>query len=255
MDEMTSRRTNWAIAVMLGLAISLLPSAASAVTLTGMVSPNPAISIYADSPADPGYVTTVTAFTAQALSVGPNEAFERAWNTVAEGWNPSGWTLNWATQSLGTFEIDTYSAYTRIADGRTSGGAEIRVYWNPTPDLTDLKWIQAMYDPSRFPNNPYYLDVINSSINQPPIYPYQSADQYFYDKPYRWRVRDESFVWEACTYLARVDRVNKICTVYEGVYWGFSMDCVAVPEPASIAVLIFGICGCASLRRRARAAR
>jgi hypothetical protein len=252
---MTNTRTGLWLAIMTSLSLGLLPSLASAATLTGMVSPDPATAMYVNSPVDPGYTVTVTAFTAQPLQAGRNSAFEQAWNTLLPGeWDPTGWTLNWSTQTLGTFDIATYDAYTMVADGRTSGGAEIRINWTPDADQTDLRWIQALYDPSRSSSSPYRLDIIRTAYpNLPPLYPYQYADQHFYDKPYRWRVLNQSLDWEAYAYLVRIDRANKICTVYEGVYWGFSIDTVAVPEPSTIVGL--ALCFACLLAARRTSAR
>ena len=226
-----------------GLVMGLLPSVASALTVTGLLSPDP---LTVTCPAHPGYSCTTTAYTAQVLPAGYNESFQRAWNTIRPGeWNPAGWTLNWSPDPLDiTLDITTYRAFDlplgTEPNPKHYSGAEIRMAWTPAPDQTDLLWIQAMHDSLRIPQGlPYLLDVGNYTKDKPPVYMYQYTDQHFYDAPHRWCVADQHVFWDSYLYLTRVDRTNKVCTVYEGVFWGFAVDCAPVPEPSSMVGLAF----------------
>jgi hypothetical protein len=74
----------------------------------------------------------------------------------------------------------------------------------------------------------------------PPAYLYSYADCHFYDKPGRACEQDQRVSWDAYLYLARIDRTAKSVTVYEGLHWGWTLDCVPVPEPASVISLASG---------------
>jgi len=239
-------------------ALVIITSTAQALTLTGYTSPSIISAINTPCPEHPGYNCNATAYAATALASGQNLDFERAWNTVLpREWDPTGWTLQWATDPLNAvLNITTYQAYNyRPGDpqyGSFYAGAEIRVEWTPSPEQQDLKWIQALHtNRSRHPGTDWCLDIYTFTANQPPVYPYSYSDQRFYDKPSRWCESDQHLFWDAYLYLARVDRATKTATIYEGLNWGFTVDCL-VPEPSSLFVLACGA-GCiltALIRRK-----
>lgn len=215
---------------------------AQAFVLTGNITPSPAQASFDPCPAHAGYECTVTALDLEYLPAGRNDAFESAWNTTLPGeWNPAGWTLNWATDPIdATLTATTYRAFGHEL-GAPDSGAEIRIQWTPSQDQKDLKWIQALHSNRlRYGALDYMLDVYTFTASQPPLYPYQYTDQRFYDKPTRNCEAAEHIFWEAYLYLARVDRTNKVATIYDGVRWGFNIDSTAVSEPPGMAVVLVG---------------
>jgi hypothetical protein len=83
------------------------------------------------------------------------------------------------------------------------------------------------------------------------LYPYQYTDHRFYDAPTRNCEAGQDIYWQGMLYLTRIDRTNKIATIYEGLSWGFAIDCHAVPEPSSLVGLIVGSV-CLLVRRTRR---
>ena len=238
-------RRSWAIAAALSVAwLGWVSAGCHALTLTGALQPAPAV---ADAvwPTDPAYMCRTTAYDAAVLSAGRSLHFETAWNTVLpREWDPTGWVLSWAADPLdAVLDITTYEAFNYGPDyGSSYAGAEIRIHWTPTPQQQDLKWIQALHtNLSRHPGTQWCLDVYTFTKDKPPLYPYQYDDFRFYDKPERWCVPGEHVFWDAYLYLASVDRVNKSAVVYEGLYWGFAIDYLVIPEPASLTILAAGI--------------
>lgn len=236
-------------------ALVVFASSGQALTLTGYTSPSVASVINTPCPEHPGHNCNATAHAATALASGQNLDFEQAWNTVLPGeWDPTGWTLQWAEDPLdAVLNITTYQAYNYGPGESSSAGAEIRVEWTPSPGQEDLKWIQALHtNRSRHPGTDWCLDIYTFTANRPPVYPYAYSDRHFYDKPGRSCEADQPLFWDAYLYLATVDRTTKTATIYEGLYWGYTVDCL-VPEPSSLFVLACGA-GCmltALVRRRA----
>ncbi len=234
--------------------LACIAAGGHALTLSGLVNPSPAV---ADAawPSDPAYMCRTTAYDAAVLSAGPNSDFETAWNTELDReWDPTGWMLSWAADPLdAVLDITTYEAFNYGPDyGSSYTGAEIRIDWTPTAEQQNLLWIQALHtNLSRHPGTEWYLDVYTFTKDQPPLYPYQYADQRFYDMPKRWCVPGEHVFWDAYLYLATVDRANKSAVVYEGLSWGFSVDYVPVPEPAGLTILAAALLA-ATIRRRHR---
>ncbi|MGC8863556.1 MAG: PEP-CTERM sorting domain-containing protein [Armatimonadota bacterium] len=247
------------IAVAAALAVSCSP--VGALNLTGLIMPNPAVAVNDPCPEHSGYRCVASARRAQLLSTGPNAAFTAAWNTVLpREWDPALWTLSWCTEPLGaTLNLTTYRAFnygpTDPEYGSYYAGAEIRIEWTPETNQEDLRWIQAIHsNRPRYQTTDYYLDIstLRPPEDQPPVYPYSYADHHFYDKPSRWCEPDQHIFWEAYLYLARVDRKARSVVMYEGVLWGYTVDCL-VPEPASWVILFTGggtCLGFLALKRR-----
>jgi hypothetical protein len=240
-DQLMRRKTVHRRVLMLAI-LSVFCAPAHAFVLTGNVAPSPAHVTFDRCPIHSGYECAVTALDMEYLPTGRNAIFESAWNTTLPGeWNPAGWTLNWAATPVdATMNATTYRAF-----GHTSGapdsGAEIRIQWTPSPEQSDLKWIQALRSNRlRYGSLDYMLDVYTFTASAPPLYPYQYTDQRFYDKPTRNCEAGEHILWEAYLYLARVDQANKVATIYDGVHWGFHIDSTAVPEPSGIVVVLVG---------------
>jgi hypothetical protein len=231
-----------------------------ALTLTGLTTPPQPTATLDPCPEHPGRSCVATVHDAQLLSTGPNAALIAAWNTALPGiWNPSLWQLNWSATPLDTtLNITTYEAHNYPPGDPNYGayyaGGEIRVEWTPTPDQSDLRWIQALHTnrPAGTASQNYLDCYINRPpLDMPPAYMYSYADHHFYDKPGRWCEADQHIYWDAYLYLARIDRTAKSVTIYEGIQWGWTLDCV-VPEPGSIVVLLGGCgwVGVARFRRR-----
>ncbi|MCL5104058.1 MAG: PEP-CTERM sorting domain-containing protein [Armatimonadetes bacterium] len=213
-----------------------------AITIAGNTTPNPAIATADPCPQHPGYACYSTALDIQALSAGTNDAFLTAWNTkLVQEWDPTPWSMQFSSESLDiALNIDTYGAFNR-AD-LNEAGAEIRVTWTPSSDQTDLKWIQAIYtNIGRHGPIQYYLDVYTFTADKPPVYAYSYSDHHFYDAPYRSCEPDRHEFWNAYLYLARVNYSSKTATIYEGLSWGYMIDCQPVPEPATVLALCIGL--------------
>lgn len=221
------------------------PAKIHALTLSGNIAPEESVIIGDYCQDYPNYRYRTTAHTASVLTSGYNAGFETAWNTVLPGeWDPTGWTLQFSNNPLpASFYISTYHVYD---DNLTTGlgGAEIRVDWNPTHEQQNLEWIQAIHtNRPRRDGSEWYLDVLRLRPELPPVYPYSYSDYHFYDKPGRYYESGEHVYWDAYLYLASVDRNLKHVIVYEGINWGFTIDCVAVPEPGGICVIFAGLAG------------
>jgi len=232
----------------------------SALTLEGLVTPSIPVAANIPCPEHPGYNSYSTAATVEALSTGSNADFEAAWSTALPGeWNPALWTLQWsgvpldATLNITAYQAINYTPDNPLYSASYYAGAEINISWVPTASQQNLKWIQAIYT-----NRPRYLvqrymDImtLRPPADQPPAYPYSYTDYHFYDKPRRACEPDQHIFWNAYLYLASIDRSTKTVTVYEGLHWGYTIDCVPVPEPSGVIALLAGLgvvtCG---IRRR-----
>jgi hypothetical protein len=249
-------RTRIAAAVLM-----IVCSPVGALTLSGSVTPNPFAAVNDPCPEHPGYHCVATARQAEVLGTGPNAAFLAAWNTVLpREWDPAGWTLSWSTDPLDVaLNLTTYQAFnykpTDPEYGTFYAGAEIRIEWTPAPGIEDLRWVQAIHsNRARYSTTDYYLDVstLRPPQDQPPVYPYSYADRRFYDKASRWCEADRHIFWDGYLYLARVDRAARAVAIYEGILWGYTIDCL-VPEPAGLLVVVAGAGTCfgfLKLRRR-----
>lgn len=237
-------------------AIAICCTPAGALTLTGALTPAPAVVYDNPCPIHPGYACTTTAPDITHLPTGRNVEFETAFYQALPGeWDPTGWTLNWSTQAIdAVLNVTTYRAFAH-GSGAPDAGAELRIQWTPTAEQSDLKWIQGLHtNRSRQGIADYTLDIYTFTANKPPLYPYQYTDHRFYDAPTRNCEVGQDIYWQGLLYLARVDRTNKIATIYEGLSWGFTIDCSAVPEPSSLIGLIVGSV-CLLVRRTRRMAR
>jgi hypothetical protein len=237
------------------LVLSCSPS--GALTLAGLVTPSPAAAVNDPCPEHPDHYCTATARGAEVLPVGSNASFLAAWNAVLpREWDPAPWTLSWSTEPLdATLNLTTYRAFNYEPGdpeyGSFYAGAEIRVEWTPAAGQEDLRWIQAIHsNRARYSTTSYYLDIstLRPPQDQPPVYPYSFADHHFYDKPSRWCEADQHIFWDAYLYLVRVDRTAKAITVYEGLLWGYTVDCL-VPEPGGLLFLIGACLAFLTLRR------
>ena len=216
----------------------LLAQGAFAITVTGHISPDPAVAVVNPCPQHPGYACNSTAVDVGTLTAGLNADFLAAWNTTLVGeWDPTRWTMQFSDQPLNvTLDVETYRAFNR--GPVNEAGAEIRVMWTPSADQMDLKWVQAIHsNVGRHGPIEYYLDF----YTWPPVYPYSYADLHFYDAPYRSCKPDAHSFWTADLYLARVNPWTRTATIYEGLSWGYTIDCLPVPEPSSIAALCLGL--------------
>lgn len=232
--------------LLLGVLLCLVPSAqVSALTLTGSLAPDASTIVGNQCPGYPDYRYLTTANNASVITSGYSPGFETAWNAVLPNeWDPAGWTLQFSDTPIpANLSISTYRAYDdSLSTGL--GGAEIAVDWTPTADQQSLEWIQAIHTnrPKRS-GAEWYLDVMRLRPELPPVYPFSYNDYHFYDKPGRYYESGEHIYWDAYLYLASVDRDAMCVTVYEGINWGFTIDCVAVPEPGNICVIIAGLAG------------
>lgn len=217
----------------------------AALTISGNLSPAVPVVVRDQCPDCPDLTYITTATNAEVLSTGYNSGFQTAWNTILPGeWDSTGWTLSFSdTPIQAELNIATYHAY----DDNSStglGGAEINISWTPTAGQQNLKWIQAIHtNRPRHESSEWYLDVLRLRKELPPVYPYSYSDYHFYDKPGRYFEPGEYIYWNAYLYLANVDRNTKSVVVYEGLSWGFTINCVTVPEPSSILIIITGLTG------------
>ena len=62
--------------------------------------------------------------------------------------------------------------------------------------------------------------------NLPPLYPFQFADKHFEDVPTGFWPKD---FLNAQAFISKVDRDDRILTIYDGVSWGYALS---VPEPS-----------------------
>lgn len=225
-------------------------SPVSALTLAGLAAPSVPIAANTPCPQHPGYSSYSTALPAGLLPAGRNFDFESAWGVaLPEGWNPALWTLQWSTTPLdAVLNITTHRAVNYTPDDPLYNpayyaGVEINIDWTPTAAQQNLKWIQAIHTNRPRYTFERYLDILplRPPADQPPAYPYSYSDYHFYDKPRRVCEPDQHIFWSAYLYLADIDRVGRTVTIYEGVHWGYTLDCVPVPELPGVVVLIAGV--------------
>lgn len=232
-------------------------SCTQALTLSGNLSPTLQTAVLDPCPDHPGYACCATASDIQLLSFGENLDFKAAWDTVIPSeWYPSAWTLQYATAPLdATLNLSTYRAFNvaQYQNGHSLAGAEIQVDWTPATGQQDLKWIQAIHtNASNRGSSQWYLDVLRLKKETPPVYPYSFSDYHFYDMPGRWCDPNQNIYWDAYLYLARVNRTTKVVTVYEGLSWGFTLNCEAVPEPGGLLVMLCPISCLLAMRFKRR---
>lgn len=163
--------------------------------------------------------------------------------------------LSYKAGANGPAPIPTNDAYKKDFDRILYGDAG-----NPldtSKPITNAVWSQVLNtnDPSST-NQPRDKDgnQIDNPTNSnkgfpPPLYPYQYTGSYFYDKPERCCDQaNNPITWTATAFLSNIDYTKKTITVFDGVSYGFKLECV--PEPASLAVMGLGLA--AVIRRRKR---
>jgi len=175
----------------------------------------------------------VSAYNIQTAN-GNDADFTAAFNS----WNnagPKGWTLVNGGALAGTFNVTTYDA----GFAGCFGGVKIRVSYVPgagDPTGANVAWAQSIDTNAKLagadgPGNPY-LDINDSAETwDPPVYPFQYADDHFFDFPKRECPGECGALtyWEGHALLSEVDYTNKKLTVYQGIDWGFNIECTTPP--------------------------
>jgi len=179
----------------------------------------------------------VTAYNIQATAgTGADDDYTSAfdsWND--EPGDAKGWTLADGGALTGTFNVSTYDA----GFSGCLGGVKMRVSYVPgagDPTGADVAWTQSIYTNSKLPGaeapGSPYLDIKTAATtHDPPAYPYQYDDDHFYDFPKRECPGECGGVtyWEGHAFLSEVDYPNKEVTVYQGINWGFNIECTTPP--------------------------
>ena len=192
------------------------------------------------------YVSTTVIKGADAVQAG--SGFRKSFDTWNAG-NPAGqmWTLANGGELNAVFEVSTFDAFAKP----NVGGVEIRIDFKYTgTDRADFFWSQGLYDNYLIGGGivpPFYeMDVNPGGPTLPPLYPFQYADQHFYDKPAGYW--PNSF-FNAQLFISKVDYTNRVLTIYDGVSWGFKLS---VPEPSAGIVSFMAVIGLMALVRRNR---
>ena len=200
----------------------------------------------------PGYgCKTLAYFDAQSLDSQNGNSVASLFENAFDAWNAGGtWTIASVKDPGGTFNVDTATAQ-QFFDV-TFGGLTIDIKLDglniPTLGLGDfLVWVQGLnlnYVPGTAGGTvaPYYaLDTSTLSgltcggaISCPPAYPYQYADNSFYDQPkalYEPPGTTQAF-FDADAYLAIENSRKMTLKLLDGVSYGFQ-NYVADPEPGT----------------------
>jgi len=193
------------------------------------------------------YVSTTVIKGADAVQAG--SGFRKSFDTWNAG-NPAGqmWTLANGGELNAVFEVSTFDAFAKP----NVGGVEIRIDFNYAgADRADFFWSQGVNANFRpgvgFVSPPVFdMDVNPGGPTLPPLYPFQYADQHFYDKPAGYW--PNSF-FNAQLFISKVDYTNRVLTIYDGVSWGFKLS---VPEPSAGIVSFMAVIGLMALVRRNR---
>jgi hypothetical protein len=172
-----------------------------------------------------------------------------AWNAT----NPANgqWTLVDGTgggaegELSGTYDVTTFRAQ---IFGANSGGLTINVNLSGIQNLRapganeTLVWAQALYDNYTVPAgalvNPFFeMDIDTNCVANgnfcPPAYPFQYANDHFYDQP---GAPFPNRFFEAEAFLSYVNYNARTLTIYDGIDYGFRND--VVPEPGTWAMCV-----------------
>lgn len=224
-----------------------------------------------------GDTVTLNPDPAGYLAAGGAEAMAVRAQLLVEFPAATGWVFPALGGALaGTLNIDRYLA--RVPAPHTLG-AEFQARYTRAatdPALANLRWVQMVttnYMASPFidppgndpePGNPpfYYTEAqhLMFSANATPN-PAGAYDLWFRDFPAQpcrrhpdnWFVRFSLFL---ATYIPGAGGIPGNVTLHDGVRWGYDARCVSfknVPEPSSIALLLFGLCLAAWMRPRSAA--
>lgn len=189
---------------------------------------------------------TIAYFDAQALTDQNNSGVSNLFQLAFDAWNDSnggqGWTDSMSSTDLGgSFDVTVAKAEqfdankNVVANNVVFGGLEIRVNLNnvmlpPLGPDDQLVWVQGLldnYGRNGEIANTYEMDIFHGIFCNlsgpapwcPPAYPYQYADNHFYDKPkalYRPPGTTQAF-FDANAYLAVENYETKTLTLYDGI--------------------------------------
>jgi hypothetical protein len=232
------------------LLLLLLGSHAGAALTLSRTTPTGANPIPKDPcPDHAGAHCWVTASDLQVIRAGTNAGFEASLRTPLPGrWDPTGWTFTAGASVNANANVVTYQAYNGCGSGE---GVELEIN---RPAGSSHLWVQVVQtNRSNWPGLTSYLDTTSdpNPTFQPPLYPWQgTAAGSFYDKPGRECELDQHITWNGYLYLADVSWINKTVTYYDGIFYGFTVDCV-LPEPGTGGVIVCGF-GWLMLVRRTR---
>jgi hypothetical protein len=195
----------------------------------------------------------------------PASTFQSAWNAWDASGGGQGWTLDYAGDPGGTFNVTTATA--QQFSGVTLGGLTININLSgltlPTPGVNQqIVWAQGLYvnytpGPGTIVPGYYAMDTstlssltCGGSIFCPPAYPYQYNDDHFYDQPkdyYQAPGTTQAF-FDADAYIALEDFGTKTLTIYDGISYGFQN--YVSPEPSAWVLIGSGFVAVLLARRR-----
>ena len=240
----------------MGVALLFPLSHASALTLNfadgvPAVSNTPWITCQRDNDGD---VCQTRAYCSPGVKDSSSPIYSDAWADFQA--SHAGWSLVNGGALEGTLTITKFAAYSACPDNQ---GAEIRATFEPKgADPVDWRWSQGLYAPKGNGEHDGAVPAMSSFMdcdaadgnNDPPLYPYSYPDGHFYDKPGRQCIDSSTVSWVGVALISTADFAAKKLTTYEGIIWGFDVECKPVPEPLTLTGLGVGLA--VLLRRRRR---